>query len=62
MQTRYDFIIIGAGPNGLQTGAYLSKAGHRKCSFWSSVMSAAADSGPKNRPIRVFCTAPMPST
>ncbi len=29
METKYDFIIIGAGPNGLQTGAYLSKAGQK---------------------------------
>lgn len=29
METTYDFIIIGAGPNGLQTGAYLSKAGQK---------------------------------
>src|SRR4030042_3124615 len=29
MDTNYDFIIIGAGPNGLQTGAYLSKAGQK---------------------------------
>ncbi len=29
METKYDFIIIGAGPNGLQTGAYLSKAGEK---------------------------------
>ncbi len=24
---RYDFVIIGSGPNGLALGAYLSKAG-----------------------------------
>jgi len=29
METKFDFIIIGAGPNGLQTGAYLSKAGQK---------------------------------
>jgi len=29
METKYDFIIIGAGPNGLQTGAYLSRAGEK---------------------------------
>jgi len=27
MDTKYDIIIIGAGPNGLEAGAYLSKAG-----------------------------------
>jgi len=27
MAERYDIIVIGAGPNGLQIGAYLSKAG-----------------------------------
>lgn len=29
METKYDIIIIGAGPNGLQAGAYLSKAGEK---------------------------------
>jgi phytoene dehydrogenase-like protein len=29
MQTEYDVIIIGAGPNGMQIGAYLSKAGQK---------------------------------
>ncbi len=29
MQTDWDAIIIGAGPNGLMTGAYLAKAGAR---------------------------------
>jgi phytoene dehydrogenase-like protein len=29
MGDTFDFIIIGAGPNGLQTGAYLSKAGQK---------------------------------
>jgi phytoene dehydrogenase-like protein len=29
MDTKYDIIIIGAGPNGLQAGAYLSKAGQK---------------------------------
>lgn len=27
--SKYDFIIIGGGPNGLTVAAYLSKAGHR---------------------------------
>lgn len=29
MQTRYDFIIIGGGPNGLAVAAYLAKAGQK---------------------------------
>ncbi len=29
MQNEYDVIIIGAGPNGMQIGAYLSKAGQK---------------------------------
>ena len=29
MTTDYDVIIIGSGPNGLATGAYLSKAGQK---------------------------------
>lgn len=29
MDTQYDIIIIGAGPNGLEAGAYLSKAGQK---------------------------------
>jgi len=29
MTTEYDVIIIGSGPNGLTTGAYLSKAGQK---------------------------------
>jgi phytoene dehydrogenase-like protein len=29
MDTNYDIIIIGAGPNGLSAGAYLSKAGQK---------------------------------
>ncbi len=29
METKFDIIIIGAGPNGLQAGAYLSKAGEK---------------------------------
>lgn len=29
MDTLYDIIIIGAGPNGLEAGAYLSKAGQK---------------------------------
>ncbi len=29
MQTKYDFIVIGGGPNGLCVAAYLSKAGQR---------------------------------
>ena len=29
METKFDFIVIGAGPNGLQAGAYLSKAGQK---------------------------------
>ncbi len=29
METKYDFIIIGGGPNGLATAAYLSKAGQK---------------------------------
>ena len=29
MDTKYDIIIIGAGPNGLEAGAYLSKAGKK---------------------------------
>jgi phytoene dehydrogenase-like protein len=29
MDTKFDIIIIGAGPNGLQAGAYLSKAGQK---------------------------------
>ncbi|HUT84498.1 MAG TPA: NAD(P)/FAD-dependent oxidoreductase [Thermodesulfobacteriota bacterium] len=29
MQTKYDVIIIGAGPNGLEAGTYLSKAGEK---------------------------------
>ena len=29
MQTKYDFIIIGGGPNGLCVAAYLAKAGQK---------------------------------
>ncbi|MBL7119078.1 MAG: NAD(P)-binding protein, partial [Dehalococcoidia bacterium] len=29
MANEYDVIIIGSGPNGLEIGAYLSKAGQR---------------------------------
>ncbi len=29
MEREYDVIIIGAGPNGMQIGAYLSKAGQK---------------------------------
>ena len=29
METKFDIIVIGAGPNGLQAGAYLSKAGEK---------------------------------
>ncbi len=29
MQTKYDFIVIGGGPNGLCVAAYLSKAGQK---------------------------------
>ncbi len=29
MQTKYDFIIIGGGPNGLAVAAYLAKAGQK---------------------------------
>jgi phytoene dehydrogenase-like protein len=29
METKFDIIIIGAGPNGLQAGAYLCKAGEK---------------------------------
>ena len=29
MQTKYDFIVIGGGPNGLCTAAYLAKAGQK---------------------------------
>ena len=29
MRTDYDVIIIGGGPNGLATGAYLAKAGQK---------------------------------
>jgi phytoene dehydrogenase-like protein len=29
MAEKYDVIVIGAGPNGLEIGAYLSKAGQK---------------------------------
>jgi len=29
MANEYDVIIIGSGPNGLEIGAYLSKAGQK---------------------------------
>ena len=29
MSASYDTIVIGAGHNGLVTGAYLARAGHR---------------------------------
>ena len=29
MDTHYDIIVIGGGPNGLEAGAYLSKAGQK---------------------------------
>ena len=29
MEREYDIIIIGAGPNGMQIGAYLAKAGQK---------------------------------
>ncbi|MFZ3255021.1 MAG: FAD-dependent oxidoreductase, partial [Syntrophales bacterium] len=29
MENTYDVIIIGAGPNGLEAGAYLSRAGSK---------------------------------
>ncbi|MGD9034364.1 MAG: NAD(P)/FAD-dependent oxidoreductase, partial [Desulfobacteraceae bacterium] len=31
MTAKYDVIVLGAGPNGLEAGAYLSKAGLKVC-------------------------------
>ena len=33
MAEEYDFIIIGSGPNGLFSGAYLAKAGQKVLVF-----------------------------
>ena len=33
IDTKYDAIVIGGGPNGLLSGAYLAKTGHKGVLF-----------------------------
>jgi len=61
METKFDIIIIGAGPNGLQAGAYLSKAGERFL-CWNGAMKPVAGYGPKRLPFPDFFTVLTLST